>query len=117
LRLSTAERNRLIALRHPDMPPDDADDAALRRALTVTAPDVLIGRAWLAGRSAALRDRLGAIPPPVFPLQGRDLLAAGVPPGPALGQMLQRVRQWWLDGGCVADADACRAELARLRQG
>lgn len=117
LRLSAAERDRLIALRHPDIPPDDADDGALRRALAVNAPDVLIGRAWLAGRSAALRDRLGALPPPVFPLQGRDLLAAGVPPGPVLGQLLQRVRQWWLDGGCVAGADACRAELARLRQG
>ena len=116
LRLSAAERDRLIALRHPDIPPDDADDGALRRALAVNAPDVLIGRAWLAGRSAALRARLGALPPPVFPLQGRDLLAAGVPPGPVLGQLLQRVRQWWLDGGCVAGADACRAELARLRR-
>jgi poly(A) polymerase/tRNA nucleotidyltransferase (CCA-adding enzyme) len=117
LRLSAAERDRLIAVRHPGVPADDADDAALRRAIVDNSPDVLIGRAWLAGRSVALRDRLGAIPPPVFPLQGRDLLAAGVPAGPELGRLLQRVRQWWLDGGCVADADACRAELARLRQG
>jgi len=122
LRFSVAERDRLLALRGGDVPPPDvpadaADDATLRRALADTPADILIGRAWLAGRGAALRERLAAIPRPVFPLQGRDLLAAGVAPGPALGQWLRHLRRWWMDGGCVADAPACRAELARRLAG
>jgi poly(A) polymerase len=28
--------------------------------------------------------------------------------------LLRSVRQWWLNGGCAADAAACRTELARL---
>jgi poly(A) polymerase len=116
-RLATAERDRLSALRAGDVPPDDADDDALRRALADTPPDILDGRAWLAGRGAELRARLAAIPRPVFPLRGRHLRAAGVPAGPGLGELLRRSRQWWMDGGCVADAVACQAELARLLAG
>jgi hypothetical protein len=50
---------------------------------------------------------------PVFPLEGRDVVALGIPSGPAVGALLRATRQWWLDGGCVADRDACLAELAR----
>ena len=49
--------------------------------------------------------------------EGRDALALGMSPGPAVGALLRRVRAWWMAGGCVADADACRAELARLAAG
>ena len=114
LRFSAAERDRLLALRSGDVPPDDADNATLRRALADTPAYILDGRAWLAGRDAALRARLAAMPRPVFPLRGRDLAAAGVAPGPRLGQLLAQIRAWWMAGGCVADAAACRAELARL---
>jgi poly(A) polymerase/tRNA nucleotidyltransferase (CCA-adding enzyme) len=117
LRLAGAERDRLLALRVGGAPPDDADDDALRRALADTPGDILVGRAWLDGRGAALRARLAAIPRPVFPLRGRDLRAAGVPPGPDLGELLRQIRDWWMDGGCRADAASCRAELARLLAG
>jgi hypothetical protein len=50
----------------------------------------------------------------VFPLEGRDVLALGLSEGPRVGALLRAVRQWWLDGGCVADAAACRGALARL---
>ena len=114
LRLSVAERDRLLALREGEVPADEADDAALRRALADCPADILTGRTWLAGRRAALRARLEALPQPVFPLRGRDLRAAGVPAGPGLGEALRALRGWWIDGGCVADAAACRGELARL---
>jgi poly(A) polymerase/tRNA nucleotidyltransferase (CCA-adding enzyme) len=113
LRLSGADRDRLAALRAAP-PSPDADGAAVRRALAETPADVLVGRALLAGPGwAALRDRLAATPRPVFPLEGRDVLALGVSEGPRVGALLRTVRQWWLDGGCVADAAACRGELAR----
>jgi len=145
LRLSTAERDRLVALRNAPLARPDTDDAALRRLLADTDPGVLMDRTWLAegidigadadpeppgqgiagGQSgqaagitaasdwAALRDRLAALPRPVFPLEGRDVLGLGLAPGPEVGALLRTVRAWWLAGGCVADAVACRAELAR----
>jgi len=124
LRLSNDERDRLAALRDTAVPRPDSDDAALRRALADTPADILIGRSWLHGGGGpdwgSLRARLAAMPQPVFPLSGRDVVALGIPPGPAVGEALRAVRAWWLDDGCQADAQACTAELARqlaLRQG
>ncbi len=110
LKLSLAEAARLVALQGP---PPDGDDADLRRQLADTDPEVLIGRSLLAGQPEAMRDRIRAISRPMFPLEGRDALALGIPPGPAVGALLRAVRAWWLAGGCVAGPDACRAELAR----
>ncbi len=110
LRLSSAERDRLIALRDAAAVPAGADDADLRRALAELPRAVLIGRVWLAGGDAAVLARLAAMPAPVFALRGQDLRDAGVPAGPDLGALLQALRQWWLDGGCTGDV---RAELAR----
>jgi hypothetical protein len=114
--MSTAERDRLAALAGPP-PPTNADDARLRRLVADTPPDILIGRAWLAASPPELRDRIAAIEPPIFPLQGRDLVAAGVPPGPAMGLLLRDLRAWWIAGGCVATATEIAAELARRRGG
>lgn len=116
LRMSVAERDRLVALAGP-APAPGMDDDALRRLLADAPPGAMTGRAWLAGDAgpdwAALRARLAALPRPVFPLEGRDALSLGVPPGPAVGELLRAVRAWWMDGGCRAAAVACRAELAR----
>ncbi|MDQ2805230.1 MAG: CCA tRNA nucleotidyltransferase [Pseudomonadota bacterium] len=124
LRLSGAERERLAALRAGPIPHPQDDDAMLRRLLADTDAPTLINRAWLAealsaglsGSQAtgwsALRHRLAAMPRPVFPLEGRDVLALGVLPGPRVGALLREVRAWWLADGCTADAEACRRELA-----
>jgi poly(A) polymerase/tRNA nucleotidyltransferase (CCA-adding enzyme) len=117
LRLSSADRDRLTALQRGPVPQVGDDDSALRRLLAEEPAEALIDRAWLAGGAApdwaALRARLAGLPRPVFPLEGRDVLGLGEPEGPRVGALLRAVRQWWLDGGCVADKDACRAELAR----
>ncbi len=121
LRLSTAERDRLTALRAGPVPQPGNDDAALRRLLADEDRDVLIDRCWLAGGAspewANLRQRLKSLPQPVFPLEGRDALELGIPQGPRVGALLRAVRQWWMEGGCVADKVACRAELARRIMG
>lgn len=117
LRLSNDERDQLAALRDTALPRPELDDAALRRALADTPADILIGRSWLHGGGGpdwgSLRARLAAMPQPIFPLSGRDVVALGVAPGPAVGEALRAVRAWWLDNGCLADAQACTAELAR----
>ena len=110
LKLSLAEAARLLSLQGP---PPSGDDADLRRQLADIDADTLIGRSLLAGQPEAVRDRIRAIPRPVFPLEGRDALALGLKPGPRVGALLREVRGWWLDGGCLAGPGACRAELAR----
>jgi poly(A) polymerase len=118
LRLSAAERDRLMRLRSAPLAQPEADDAALRRLLADNDPAVVLDRTWLDGETgpewAALRARLAGIARPEFPLEGRDVLALGFSPGPQVGALLRAVREWWLLGGCTADAAACRAELARL---
>lgn len=118
LKLSNTERDRLAAFLTSTLPPPDADDPALRRALADTPADILVGRSFLRhppGEAArAFRVRLSAMAAPVFPLQGRDGLALGLQPGPALGAALRAVRDWWIARGCADDAEACRAELGRV---
>jgi poly(A) polymerase len=113
LKLSNHDRDRLVRLAATPAPRADDDEAALRRLLADHPAADLIDRVWLDGGPAELRQRLAAMKRPVFPLIGRDVVALGVPQGPQVGDLLRRVRQWWLDGGCVADVTACRAELAR----
>ena len=116
LRLSGEEARTLAALRAPPRP-HPGDD--LRPLLADTPADILVGRAWLAEADAppdraawaALRTALAAIERPVFPLAGRDIVAAGVPPGPMVGEVLAEIRAWWLAGGATASRDACLARL------
>jgi poly(A) polymerase/tRNA nucleotidyltransferase (CCA-adding enzyme) len=104
------------------------DDDTLRRLLAEQLPERLLDAAWLrqaVNRAwgwqgpgdaawARFRERLAALPRPVFPLQGRDALEMGVKPGPEMGRLLAETRRWWLDGGCTADVVACRTRLAML---
>ena len=113
LKLSNGDRDRLLRIAVTPSIPTAADDATLRRLLADHARPDLIDRVWLEGGDPGLRQRLAAMPAPVFPLEGRDVVAIGVPPGPAVGVLLRAVRQWWLEGGCIASQPACTAELAR----
>ena len=114
-KLSLAERDKLLDLQRPMALGPDAGDAELRRALADEAAAALVARSWLVQDERPgwerLRARLEVIRAPVFPVQGRDLLALGFEAGPELGARLAEVRAWWLQGGCVADAQACLAQL------
>jgi len=52
--------------------------------------------------------------PPVFPVGGRDVTALGIPPGPQIGQLLDAVHAWWVEGDFGADGAACLAYLRVL---
>ncbi len=117
LRLSTAERELLQALTQPPTPHPGDNDATLRRLLADTPHEVLTGRIWLDGGPEPLRRRLENQRRPVFPLQGKHVLSLGAQPGPLVGEALRSVRDWWLQGGCVADEAACLARLGEVLGG
>jgi poly(A) polymerase len=111
LKLSNEDRDRLVRL--VATPSAGGSEADLRRLLADHDKADLIGRAWLDG-DADVRRRLSGLARPVFPLEGRDVVALGVPAGPTVGGLLRDVRQWWMDGGCEANRTACLTELARI---
>ncbi len=114
LKLSNEERATLAALQTPNTLTPDSTPADLRRALADTDTAILIAQAWLAqtpnGDWQDLRARIAATPTPIFPLQGRDLTALGLPPGPQIGDILRSVRSWWLNTGCTATERDCLAQ-------
>ncbi len=123
LRWSGEELGRMRAL-HDVSALEAATDAVARRRmaarLRARSPAALpaeVARVAAAGDPGGPWPALFDLPPgPDFPLLGRDALAAGVPPGPALGRLLAQVREWWIAGGAAASRDECLAELvARAR--
>jgi poly(A) polymerase len=61
---------------------------------------------WGEAGKAALRDQLERLDVPRFPLNGGDLMAAGLRPGPALGAELERLEGLWIEGGFTLDREA-----------
>lgn len=124
LKFSMAETRALRFLQEAEMPGAVVDAADFRRWRAhhaAVALEIQEAALWLADARegavpmrAALRATLHAEAAPVFPLQGRDLLAEGASPGPALGALLARVEAFWIAGGCVADLATCLAEAKRL---
>jgi poly(A) polymerase/tRNA nucleotidyltransferase (CCA-adding enzyme) len=116
LKLSGEETRRLRDLLAIPAPAPELGDDDLRRLLAEHPAETATAVAWAAeardGRSRdALRQRVAATPRPVFPLQGRDALALGATPGPAMGQALNDVRQWWMKTGCTATVEAAKDKL------
>jgi poly(A) polymerase len=58
--------------------------------------------------------RNGAEPVPVFPLRGADLVEAGIPKGPQVGELLARAHQAWLAEGCLMDEGYAKGLLERV---
>ena len=112
LRLSRAEASRLLSWADaPDAHPDAAE-AHLARMLYASGREGTQDRIRHAlareldqdhAESAAALRRLAAFAEawekPVFPLTGRDLVAAGVEPGPAVGERLRALEERWIESG------------------
>lgn len=122
LRLSNAARSRLAAAVEPDAAvPVRGDGAGLRRALyrlrsAETFTDALMLAAAAGGPVSVPRLAAGlavAGSMPVFPLSGRDLMAAGIERGPALGRTLRALESWWAGRDFAPDRAACLEALAQ----
>ena len=119
LRLSNAERDRLIAALgadgpalRPDLPP-----AAVRRAIYALGPAfsdrarLLWAETPLAAGWRSLIAQAQAWTPPRFPITGGDAAAAGLPRGPRMGAALREVEAWWAAED-FPDRAAALAQLA-----
>ena len=128
LRLSNAERDRLVAALAPTpvfkswMSPRE-----IRRAVYRLGAQPFRDRAKLAwaraGRSATTPQWRGMIAlgegwtPPAFPLTGEDVIAAGAPKGPMVGQVLREVEDWWVDHDFIDDRMSTIEKLKSVVQG
>ena len=129
LRLSNAEGERLAAWASASPVPPSADEAALARRLYCDGTAPVLDRLRLAlanarGRAAtddgalmeaATLTRLIAFAEgwerPAFPLKGRDLLDAGMAPGPAVGERLAALEAEWIERGFRGSREEWLARL------
>jgi poly(A) polymerase len=128
LRFSNAERERIAAALAPTprlkswMSPREIRRSVYREG-TATFRD-RAKLAWArAASTAATPQWRGMIAlaeswtPPQFPLTGEDVLAAGVPKGPMVGQVLREVEDWWIDQDFTGDKLSAIEKLKAVAQG
>jgi poly(A) polymerase len=128
LRLPNAERDRIAAALAPTPPLKSwMSPREIRRTLYRVGPQVFRDRAKLAWaraeRTATTPQWRGMIAlgegwsPPPFPLTGEDVIAAGVPKGPMVGQVLREVEDWWIDHDFIDDQMSTIEKLKSVAQG
>ena len=128
LKLSNAERTRLTDLMVPtlgvsaEMDTEQESRAMRRMGANQTRDLVLL--AWAGELTASARlprsrtdsyiaflKRCATWTTPEFPLTGADLIALGIPEGPEIGDLLDRIENWWENGGYKADRQHCLNRL------
>jgi len=128
LRLSNPDRDRLVAALSPTpvlkswMSPRE-----IRREVYRTGRPAFRDRAklaWAASpRTATTMQWRGMIAlaegwtPPVLPLTGKDVMNAGVPKGPLVGQVMREVEDWWIDHDFLDDKLSLIEKLKAVAQG
>ncbi|MBU1375531.1 MAG: CCA tRNA nucleotidyltransferase [Alphaproteobacteria bacterium] len=128
LRLSNPDRDRLIAALSPTpvlkswMSPRE-----IRREVYRIGQPTFRDRAklaWAASpRSATTMQWRGLIAlvegwsPPTLPLTGQEIMSAGVPKGPMVGQVMREVEDWWIDHDFLDDKMSIIEKLKAVAQG
>jgi poly(A) polymerase len=123
LRLSNAERDRLEAALAPSPPIAAGLSPQQVRAIVYrSGARTFRDRAKLAWAAAggdaeawrALLDVADGWTPPALPVSGADVLAAGAPHGPRVGETLRALEAWWIADDFSADREAVLAKLREL---
>lgn len=105
LRLSNAERDRIAAAAEPS-PRRGLTDKEARREIHAHGAQAVRDRASLAwaGEGGGPGTPWPALiafshgwAPPALPIDGDDVVAAGLPKGPMIGRALREVEGWWID--------------------
>ncbi|MFZ5668669.1 MAG: CCA tRNA nucleotidyltransferase [Pseudomonadota bacterium] len=128
LRLSNSQKDRMVAAAGSEprivswMSPRETRRAVYRIGARAFADRVKL--AWAASdRPAAATQWRALIPlaetwsPPPFPLTGEEVIAAGVPRGPLVGQVMREVEEWWIDLDFIDDKLAAVERLKAVAQG
>ena len=128
LRLSNADRDRITAALAPTpelkswMSPKEIRRAVYRLGQTAFRDRAKLAWAAAAGSPATHQWR-GMIAlgdgwsPPAFPLSGDDVIKAGAPKGPLVGQVLREVEDWWVDHDFIDDRLSAIEKLKAVVQG
>jgi poly(A) polymerase len=112
LRLSNADRKRLVATAERlDEVPGAVGPLAYRIGAD-SAIDRLLLAAETPDRIEAQLEALRAWREPRLPISGRDLIALGVPAGPAVSRLLLKVEEAWIAAGFPPERETVLA-LAR----
>ena len=129
LRLSNAQRARLVAWARARPPAVSQDEAALARRLYREDRGafedrlrLLLARARSGSQDPSTREtaadyarQLALVEDwerPVFPLRGRDLIALGAPRGPALGALLIELENDWIGSDFSLEKSTLKARAA-----
>ena len=128
LRLSNAQRDRLVAALDPDpalkswMSPKETRQLVYRLGVDAFCDRVTL--AWAASERPAATVQWRALLPtargwtaPKFPLSGDEVMAAGVPKGPLVGEVMREVEAWWVESDFPADKLALIERLKAVAQG
>jgi poly(A) polymerase len=128
LRLSNAVRARLTAALGTGerivswMSPKEARRAVYRLGVQPFCDRVLL--AWAASDRRAATIQWRALipvaqswPRPSLPLTGAEVMAAGVPEGPLVGEVMREVEAWWVDHDFTDDKLSLVEQLKAVAQG
>ncbi len=128
LRLSNALKDRLIAAAGKTvrivswMSPREARRAVYQLGLRAFTDRVKL--AWAASERPATTSQWRGLlalattwTPPAFPLTGEEVIAAGVPKGPLVGEVMREVEDWWIDQDFMDDKLAAVERLKAVVQG
>lgn len=90
----------------------------LKLALSSARADMSSGEAAMQkiAKLSTLLARAEKFNKPSFPLSGADVLAAGLPPGPQVGEVLSELEAAWVDGNFAADRETLLSRLATKLQ-
>ena len=96
LRLSNVQKSRLRLAACRTAVPADPRALAYRIGGDATLDRLLLNNDE---RAAHWAGRLAAYVPPRLPISGKDLIAMGLPPGPAVSRRLREVEEIWISNG------------------
>ncbi len=128
LRLSNADRDRMVAALAPApvlkswMSPREIRQAVYREGGKAFRDRAKLAWAAAEGSASAMQWR-GMIAladgwtPPAFPLTGEDVIKAGAPKGPMVGEVLREVEAWWIDHDFIEDRLSAIEKLKAVVQG
>jgi poly(A) polymerase len=128
LRLSNAQRARLVAALGTEprlvswLSPREA-----RRGVYQLGADAFCDRVMLAWAGSdrqaagaqwrALLPMARSWPRPAFPLTGEEVMAAGVPKGPMVGEVMREIEAWWIEQDFIDDKLSIVERLKSVAQG